>query len=228
MLRTVGFPKWKFIGIRTPQGARRGRHALPGVFGWGCWFTHICKLGLHLRVIVVNIWEMTRRKENILIAVSTVVALSLLTWWRASVLTMQKDTGPLPEGQRSLKPVEMYVESGMGDMFKELMTAYELAHGIQVKRIPLQTSSVQEVKLPDLNASRILLLSESQRGLWEQLPNPWEESPVLPDEELLPEGKVRLFLIHFPESKSDPNVTEVIQYLTSESQVDLLYGNKSR
>jgi len=144
------------------------------------------------------------------------------------VLTMQKDTGPLPEGQRSLKPVEMYVESGMGDMFKELMTAYELAHGIQVKRIPLQTSSVQEVKLPDLNASRILLLSESQRGLWEQLPNPWEESPVLPDEELLPEGKVRLFLIHFPESKSDPNVTEVIQYLTSESQVDLLYGNKSR
>ena len=186
------------------------------------------KLDLHLFRITSNISWMTRRKENILIAVSTVVALSLLTWWRASVLTMQKDTGPLPEGQRSLKPVEMYVESGMGDMFKELMTAYELAHGIQVKRIHLQTSSVQEVKLPDLNASRILLLSESQRGLWEQLPKPWEESPVLPDEELLPEGKVRLFLIHFPESKSDPNVMEVVQYLTSVSQVDLLYGRKSQ
>lgn len=171
---------------------------------------------------------MTRRKENILILVSTVVALSLLTWWRASVLTMQKDTGPLPEGQRSLKAVEMYVESGIGEMFKELMTAYELAHGIQVKRITLQTGSVPEVTLPDLNASRIILLSESQRGLWEQLPKPWEEHPILPDEELLPEGKVRWFLVHFPESKADPNVMEVIQYLTGETQVDLLYGRKSR
>lgn len=193
----------------------------------GRWFAHIRKLGLQLRAIVVNIFEMTRRKENILILVSTVVALSLLTWWRASVLTMQKDTGPLPEGQWSLKPVEMYVESGIDDMLKELMTAYELAHGIQVKRIRLHTSPAQDVKWPDLNASRILLLSESQRGLWEKLPKPWEESPILPDEELLPEGKVRLFLIHFPESKSDPNVTEVIQYLTSEPQVDLLYGRKS-
>jgi hypothetical protein len=183
---------------------------------------------LQLRAIVVNISEMTRRKENILILVSTVVALSLLTWWRASVLTMQKDTGPLPEGQRSLKAVEMYVESGIGEMFKELMTAYELAHGIQVKRIPLQTGSVPEVTLPDLNASRIILLSESQRGLWVQLPKPWEEHPILPDEELLPEGKVRWFLVHFPESKADPNVMEVIEYLTGETQVDLLYGRKSR
>ena len=171
---------------------------------------------------------MTRRKENILILVSTVVALSLLTWWRASVLTMQKDTGPLPEGQRSLKAVEMYVDSGIGDMFKELMTAYELAHGTQVKRIPLQKDSVPEVKLPELNASRIIMLSESQRGLWEKLPKPWEEHPILPDEELVPEGKMRWFLVHLPESEADPNVMEVVQYLTSESQVDLLYGRKSR
>lgn len=186
------------------------------------------KLDLHLFRIASNISEMTRRKENILIAVSTVVALSLLTWWRASVLTMQNDTGPLPEGQRSLKAVEMFVESGIGEMFEELMFAYELAHGIQIKRIPLQTSSVPEVKLPDLNASRIILLSESKRGLWEQCPKPWEEKPILPDEELLPEGKVRWFLIHLPESKADPNVMEVIQYLTGKSQVDLLYGMKSR
>lgn len=171
---------------------------------------------------------MTRRKENILIAVCTLVALSLLTWWRASVLTMQEDTGPLPEGQRSLKPVEMHVESGIGETFKKLMTAYELAHGIQIKRIPIETISVPKVALPALNASRIILLSESQRVLWEKLPEPWEETPILPDEELLPDGKVRLFLIHFPESKADPNVMEVVQYLTSESQVDLLYDRNSK
>lgn len=170
---------------------------------------------------------MTRRKENILIAISTVVALSLLTWWRASVLTMQKDTGPLPEGQRSLKPVEMYVESGIGEMFENLMTAYELAHGIQVKRIPVQTNSGPLVDLPDLNASRIFLLSESHRASWNPLPEPWDETPILPDEELLPEGKIRLFLIHYPASSADPNVMEVVQYLTSESQVSLLYDTES-
>jgi len=43
------------------------------------------------------------------------------------------------------------------------------------------------------------------------------------DEQDAPE-KHPLTLIHFPESDADPNVMEVVRYLTGKSQVDLIYG----
>lgn len=168
---------------------------------------------------------MTRRKENTLIGIATLLVLALLTWWRFDMLTMRKDTGPLPEGQRSFKRVELYVGSTHVGPLNKLIKAFELAHGVQVLQIPIEMRAASSIAWPSLNSSCILLLSEELRSLW--LPTPaqaWQETPMATTDEQDAPEKHPLTLIHFPESDADPNVMEVVRYLTGKSQVDLIYG----
>jgi len=169
---------------------------------------------------------MTSRKENVLILLCTLVLLGLLTWWRVSVLTLQEDTGPLPKGQRSLKAVSLHIESSVDDTWKELITAFELAHGIRIYQHEIKTSSTATVDLPELDSSTILLMQAQREPLWSQLRKPWQATPLSHEEITIPENAEPLTLIHYPETEADPNVTEVVQYLSGVPQLKVLYHIK--
>jgi hypothetical protein len=169
---------------------------------------------------------MTRRKENILILICTLVLVSLLTLWRASKLTMQEDTGPLPAGQRSMKPVELYVGPGVQSSIDRLVTAFELAHGVQIKQSNLSTTDQTNLLLPEFNSSVVLLLTVEKKSLLKQMDATWTETSIPIDQATPVEQNEELILIHFPEDQADPNVTEVVSYLSATNQAHYLYSGK--
>lgn len=169
---------------------------------------------------------MTRRKENILILICTLIMVGLLTLWRASKLTMQEDTGPLPAGQRSMKAVELYLGPGVKSSIDRLVTAFELAHGVQIKQSKLSLTDTVKFHLPELNSSVLFLLSNEQMPLLKEMNTDWVKT-MIPTDQTTPveEGK-ELILLHFSEEQADPNVTEVVNYLSATNQAYYLYSGQ--
>lgn len=169
---------------------------------------------------------MTRRKENILILIGTLTLVLLLTLWRTSKLTMQEDTGPLPEGQRSMKPVDLYVGPDVKHSIDRLVTAFELAHGVQIKKTSLSTPLDPKISLPELNSSVLFLMRIGQKPLLNQIESSWTETVVPTNLATAVEQEEQLVLIHFPENQADPNVIEVVKYLSATNQAYYLYSGK--
>ena len=169
---------------------------------------------------------MTRRKENILILICTLVLALLLTLWRTSILTMQEDTGPLPEGQRSMKAVNLYVGPDVKSSIDRLVTAFELAHGVQIKQLSLSNIDTTNIPTPALSSSGLILLTDAQKPLLNEMQTKWVETRIPIDEATPIEQGQQLILIHFPEDQADPNVTEVVNYLSATNQAHYLYSGK--
>jgi len=148
-----------------------------------------------------------------------------LTLWRASKLTMQEDTGPLPAGQRSMKPVELYIDSTVTNSLGKLITAFELAHGVQVRQItfPITTPSSQDTL--ELNSSRLFLLKESRKLLLDHLKKTSVETAITPLDKASIEPHQQWVLIHYPLENADPNVMEVVNYLSGTNQAQFLYSD---
>jgi hypothetical protein len=169
---------------------------------------------------------MTRRKENILILICTLALALLLTLWRASILTMQEDTGPLPEGQRSMKPVDLYVGPDVKSSIDRLVTAFELAHGVEIKQSHLSNADTANISSPELSSSGLFLLTDAQKSLLNKIQSTWVET-MIPIHEATPiEQEQQLILIHFSEDQADPNVIEVVNYLSATNQAYYLYSGK--
>ena len=169
---------------------------------------------------------MTRRKENVLILICTLVLVLLLTLCRGSKLTMQEDTGPLPEGQRSMKPVELYVGSNVSGSLRNMITAFELAHGVQIQQIAISAENNGNTELPELNSSRLILLSELRKSKLSHIEPSWSETPIIPAGSISIEAAKHLTLLHYPLEKADPNVMEVVNYLSGTNQARFLYSDK--
>ena len=73
----------------------------------------------------------------------------------------QEDTGPLPAGQRSLKPVDLHASKQLMPALEPMVIAFELARGVQVRRSILDLDNPKG-GLPDLNASSLCLVGEHE------------------------------------------------------------------
>jgi len=162
---------------------------------------------------------MTPRKENALIWGGTLLLIGVLTLWRMSVLTMQEDTGPLPAGQRSLKPVDLYASKQLMPALEPLVIAFELARGVQVKRSVLDFDNPKG-GLPDPNASSFWLVGEHE-VVGEMVRRFGLESTLL-GQDSVTSAKPRYYLLHVPLDQADSNVTDLAAYLTQPEQVDRL------
>ena len=165
---------------------------------------------------------MTPRKENALIWGGTLLLIGVLTFWRMSVLTMQEDTGPLPAGQRSLKPVDLHASKQLMPALEPMVTAFELARAVQVKRSILDLDNPNG-GLPDLNASSLWLVSEHEVDMVRQF---GLESTLLGQDSVTP-AKHRYYLLHVPLDQADSNVPDLAAYLTQPEQVDRLLKDDS-
>ncbi len=168
---------------------------------------------------------MTRRKENILILTCTLVLVILLTVWRASKLTMQEDTGPLPKGQRSMKPVELYIGADINPTLSDLITAFELAHGVKVKQLNLSESESGNLNALELNSSGLLLMKELQTSKLRSINSSWTETSIPMDQTASSPTAEQLIMFHFPSETADPNVIEVVKYLSGTNQAHYLYSD---
>lgn len=167
---------------------------------------------------------MTPRKENALIWGGTLLLIGVLTLWRMSVLTMQEDTGPLPAGQRSLKPVDLHASKQLMPALEPMVIAFELARGVQVRRSILDLDNPKG-GLPDLNASSLCLVGEHEVDR-EMVRRFGLESTLL-GQDSVTSAKPRYYLLHVPLDQADSNVTDLAAYLTQPEQVDRLLKDDS-
>jgi hypothetical protein len=164
---------------------------------------------------------MTGRKENLLIWGGTLGLIAALTLWRMSVLTMQEDTGPLPAGQRSLKPVDLHAVESLMPTLEPMVIAFELARGVQVRRHTVPAGDgTSELSLP-LPASTLWILPQEVK-----MSGSAQEPPVI--HPLMAEGAnaadPSFQLMHAAADLAESNVIDLAQYLTQPDQVTRLLG----
>ena len=82
------------------------------------------------------------------------------------------------------------------------------------------------MELPELNSSRLLLLSEMHKPSLDTLQANWIETPITPNAPTSIELDKHLVLVHYPLENADPNVMEVVNYLSGTNQAHFLYSDK--
>jgi hypothetical protein len=125
-----------------------------------------------------------------------------------------------------MKPVDLYVGPDVKHSIDRLVTAFELAHGVRIKKTSLSTPLDPKIPLSELNSSVLFLMSIGQKPLLKQTESSWTETVVPTNLTTAVEQKEQLVLIHFPENQADPNVIEVVKYLSATNQAYYLYSGK--